>query len=139
MLSFQPLLWVVLWLLPQLWEVPVVLPVDTELEVPLVTVLEVPWVLVVEPPTEFVVELLVAVLWLHPSDPLVPVVVLLESPDEPLMTKIPPLTPEVVPSVELLDQPEEPLVPSVVVVPEVVPLDQLEPVETLEFVPLLTE
>ena len=105
----------------------------------MVTELDVPWVLVVEPPTELVVELLTAVLWLHPSEPLVPVVVLLESLEEPLITKIPPLTPEVVPSVELLDQPDEPLVPSVVVVPEVVPLDQLEPLDTLEFVPLLTE
>lgn len=93
----------------------------------------------VDPPTELVVELLTAVLWLHPSDPLVPVVVLLESLEEPLITNIPPLTPDVDPSVELLDQPVEPLVPSVVVVPEVVPLDQFEPLDTLELVPLLTE
>ena len=68
-----------------------------------------------------------------------PVVVLLESPEEPLITKIPPLIPEVVPSEELLDQPEEPLVPLDELVPEVVPFDQLEPFDTLEFVPLLVE
>ena len=68
-----------------------------------------------------------------------PVVVLLESPEDPLITKIPPLTPEVVPSVELLDQPEDPLVPSVVVVPVVALFDQLEPLDTLAFVPFVTE
>ena len=71
----------------------------------------------------------------HPSLPLVPLVVLLESPDEPLMTKIPPLIPEVVPSVLLEDHPDEPLVPLVLVTPLLAPFDQLEPLETLEFVP----
>ena len=138
-LSFQPLLCVVLWLLPQLCEVPVVVPLETECELPFVTELEVPKLFVVEPPTELVVELLTDELWLHPSEPLIPVVVLLESPEDPLITKIPPLIPEVVPSEELLDQPDEPLVPFVVLVPDVVPFDQFEPFDTLEFVPLLAE
>lgn len=116
-----------------------VLPLETECELPLVTLFDVPKLFVVDPPIELVAELLIAVLELQPSEPLVPAVVLLESLELPLITKIPPLMPDVEPSVELLDQPEEPLVPSVVVVPEVVPLDQLEPLDTPEFVPLLTE
>ena len=79
------------------------------------------------------------VLEFQPSLPLVPVVLLLESPDEPLTTKIPPLTPEVVPSELLDDQPEDPLVPLDWEVPLVAPLDQLPPLETLEFTPLDTE
>ena len=80
-----------------------------------------------------------AVLELQPSLPLVPVVLLLVSPDEPLTTKIPPLIPEVVPSELLDDQPEEPLVPSVCVTPLLAPFDQLEPLDTLEFVPWDTD
>lgn len=81
----------------------------------------------------------VEVLEFQPSLPLVPVVLLLVSPEEPLTTKIPPLTPEVVPSELLDDQPEEPLVPLDCEVPLDAPVDQLPPLDTLEFTPLDTE
>ena len=75
----------------------------------------------------------------QPSLPLVPFVVLLESPEEPLMTKIPPLVPEVVPSLLLEDQPEDPLVPLELEVPLLAPFDQLAPPEALELVPWVEE
>lgn len=75
----------------------------------------------------------------QPSLPLVPFVVLLESPEEPLMTKIPPLIPEVVPSLLLEDHPEDPLVPLELEVPLLAPFDQLAPPEALELVPWVEE